>query len=145
MNTISMTMPKHIFELLFSYYYSWDYFCHTYIDDEGEEVKVMQHILSWIKEQNIFDGVYFDEDKKQYTLTEKKADEVLKDHDEIVHQFHWQDLIKSLAGRDFMEKYDGKIPGDDELEEKYRELLKIMEHYEHEFSKRGIKYLKIVD
>lgn len=138
-----MTIPEGIFKRLFTYYFSWDYFSHVYIDDSKDELKLMQFFLSLINEHRIFDGVFFDKQKNQFVLAEEKVDELLKDYDEVAHEFFWESLIKSLSGRDYSEKFGTDLPRDSEFEEKFEEIWKIMDRYRTEFANAGIKNLKI--
>jgi hypothetical protein len=114
-------------------------------DDEGRENEAFYHkILTLAHENGLKEGIIFDEDLKDFFLTDEKDQEYHQFVDLYNEEFFWEHLEDELAKRDLLEKHEKKaIEGMDT--NKWFDLLgKEVEKYYQEFAKNGVKNLRIV-
>ena len=114
-------------------------------DDEGRVNEAFYHkILSLADENGVDEGIVFDEDLKNFFLTEKKEEEYHGYIDSYDEDVFWDMLEDELASRDFFEKHGEKAISDMDAKKRFILLEREGEKYYREFVKHGVKNLKIV-
>jgi len=113
-------------------------------DDKGRENEVFYHrILTLAHENGLKEGIIFDGELKDFFLTDEKEEEYHQHIDSYNEEVFWEHLEDELSKRDLLEKHAKReIEGMDT--KKWFDLLgKEVEKYYQEFSKNGLKNLRI--
>jgi len=115
-------------------------------DDLVEKYEDLAHYIYSHAKREIRDKYFeFDEESKRLIPTREfeedpELDEIIDDYNEEVF---WNELIFRLAGRDLLKKYGEDAIRNMSLEERAEKEYPLLQMYEEEFIKNGIKNLEI--
>jgi hypothetical protein len=115
------------------------------IDAEGRENEIFfDKILALAHENGVADGIVYDKKLRGYFLTEEKEEEYEQYIDAYDKKTFWNILQDELNLRDFIEKHGEKVVAAMDAEKRFKLLEKEAGKYYREFTKNGLKNLRIV-
>jgi hypothetical protein len=114
-------------------------------DAEGRENEAFfDKILALAHANGVADGIVYDKELRGYFLTEEKEEEYDQYIDPYDKETFWNTLQDELTMRDFIEKHGEKAVAAMDSKTRFKLLEKEAEKYYQEFTKNGIKNLRIV-
>jgi hypothetical protein len=114
-------------------------------DDEGRENAAIYHkILALAHENGLPDGIVYENELKNYLLTEEKEEEFQQFIDAYNYDVFWDILADELASRDFLERHGEKAIGAMDAKKRFTLLSREADKYDDEFVEHGVDHLRIV-
>ncbi len=148
MDDITITVSEKELKLLLKHIELANWMLDAYkteTDDESQENEAFYHrILALAHDSGVSDGIIFDENLKNFFLTYEKEEEYHRDIDSYNDEVFWDILEDELATRDFLEKHEKKTIAEMDSNKRFALLGKEAEKYNREFTKHGLKNLRIV-
>lgn len=105
-----------------------------------------QYILSFGKDFGMEEDIEYDENLKQFFLTEEYIER--SGLEELIDEYNedtfWDELLFKLADRDMMEKYGIETLKNMEPDELWDKRIPFLEFYEKEFEENGVENLRVI-
>jgi hypothetical protein len=148
MGDIAITVSEKEFKLLLKHIELANWMLDAYkteTDDESRENEAFYHkMLALAHENGVADGIVYDENLHDFFITDEKEQEYHRYIDSYNDEVFWDILEEELATKDFLEKHGKKALAEMDSKKQYALLGKEMEKYNQEFTKHGLKNLRVV-
>jgi len=148
MDDITITVSEKELKLLMKHVELANWMLEAYKtepDDEGRENEAFYHkILALAHDSGVSDGIIFDENLKDFFLTDEKETEFHQYIDSYNEEVFWEHLEDELAKRDLLEKHKKKAIEGMDTKKWFTMLGMEVEKYYREFKENGLKNLRIV-
>lgn len=117
----------------------------TETDEEGRENAALYHkMLALAHENGLSDGIVYENEFKNYFLTEEKEEEFHQSIDAYNYGVFWDILADELARRDFLERHGKEAIGAMDAKKRFTLLSREADNYDNEFVEHGVDHLRIV-
>lgn len=144
MNKVNIELSEKHYKTLLKLVYLGEWVSQSYNEEPSKEIEEVEQIVYGMSKGTKSENwIELDEKTKRYFPTVDMEEEMLENIDEYDDLVFWDELVDRLAERDLVEAH-----GEDKItkmsfEDRIEEEDPIVEAYEEEFSKNGIKKLKL--